>query len=118
VPGERDDTPARPPLSSRLLRSAPRDPSSGEPADDDVDGHFVPPPPPPLPEADRVTRLAWAALIGGPALIILAALFGIGLESWLAFTALCLFVGGFATLVARMRDTPSQDDGWDDGAVL
>ncbi len=28
------------------------------------------------------------------------------------------FLGGFATLVARMRDRPSQDDGWDDGAVL
>lgn len=106
--------PQRPPLSSRLLRSAPRE----DAPDDDVEGHFVPPPPPPLPEADRVTRLAWAALIGGPALIILASLFGIGLESWLAFTALCLFVGGFATLVARMRDQPSQDDGWDDGAVL
>lgn len=111
-----DEPPARPPLSSRLLRSTPRD---EEPTvEEDLEGHFVPPPPPPLPEADRVTRLAWAALIGGPTLIILAALFGIGLESWLAFTALCLFVGGFAVLVARMRDTPSQDDGWDDGAVL
>ena len=121
LPGDAKDGGAdRPPLSSRLVRRSPEPEPTGprdyvRPDDDD---HFVPPPPPPLPEADRVTRLAWAALLGGPTLIILAALVGIGLESWVALLAVVSFVGGFGTLVARMRERPRQDDGWDDGAVL
>ncbi len=105
----------RPPLSSRLLRSGADTPP---PPAEDPDDHFVPPPPPPLPEADRVTRLAWAALLGGPALLVLAALLGIALEGWVTVLAVGAFVGGFGTLVARMHDRPPQDDGWDDGAVL
>ena len=106
--------PRRPPLSSRLLRSGPDTPHPVE----DPEGHFVPPEPPPLPEADRVTRLAWAALLGGPALIMLATLLRIPLEGWVMVLAIGAFVGGFGTLVARMHDRPRQDDGWDDGAVL
>jgi hypothetical protein len=105
----------RPPLSSRLLRSGA---DTSPPPVEDPDDHFVPPPPPPLPEADRVTRLAWAALLGGPALLVLAALLGIALEGWVTVLAAGAFVGGFGTLVARMHDRPRQDDGWDDGAVL
>ena len=111
--------PARPRLSSRLVRSTNADPEPETPAyDDNPDDHFVPQPPPPLPEADRVTRLAWAAMVGGPSLIIVATLLGIGLEGWVALLALGGFLGGFGTLVSRMRDRPRQDDGWDDGAVL
>lgn len=105
----------RPPLSSRLLRSGA---DTSPPPVEDPDDHFVPPPPPPLPEADRVTRLAWAALLGGPGLLVLAALLGIALEGWVTVLAAASFVGGFGTLVARMHDRPRQDDGWDDGAVL
>jgi hypothetical protein len=108
----------RPPLSSRLVRRSPEPaPAAPDPLED-RDDHFVPPPPPPLPEADRVTRLAWAALIGGPTLLILAALFGVSLDSWVTLLALVSFLGGFATLVARMHDRPNDGDGWDDGAVL
>jgi hypothetical protein len=32
--------------------------------------------------------------------------------------AIVAFLGGFVTLVARMRDRAPHDDGWDDGAVL
>jgi hypothetical protein len=106
--------PPRPPLSSRLLRSGPDSPAPVE----DTEDHFVPPEPPPLPEADRVTRLAWAALLGGPALIVLATLLQIPLDGWVLVLALGAFIGGFGTLVARMHDRPRQDDGWDDGAVL
>jgi hypothetical protein len=28
------------------------------------------------------------------------------------------FVGGFVTLVARMKERPPTDSGWDDGAVV
>lgn len=108
------EAPVRPPLSSRLLRSAPPEPVEAP----DPDDHFVPEPPPPLPESDRVSRLAWAGLLGGPALIVLATLFGIGLEGWVLVAALAAFLGGFGTLIARMGDRRSDDDGWDDGAVL
>ena len=108
------DEPERPPLSSRLIRRAPEPVAT---PDDDVE-HFVPPEPPPLPETDRITRLAWAGLLGGPAIIVLAALLGIAIEGWVVVAALGAFLGGFATLVLRMADRRSDDDGWDDGAVL
>ena len=73
---------------------------------------------PPLPESDRVTRLAWAGLIGGPVLIMIAAVFGLSLGGWVLVAALAAFLGGFATLILRMGDRRSDDDGWDDGAVL
>ncbi len=118
-PLEPQEPPQRPRLSSRLVRRG-EDPEP-DPADapaDDPEDHFVPPPPPPLPQVDRTTRLAWAALLGGPLLILLSAILGIGLESWVVLLSLAGFLGGFATLVARMGDKPRQDDGWDDGAVL
>lgn len=108
----------RPRLSSRLIRRSDPAPEPAPEPDDEPDDHFVPEPPPPLPEADRVTRLAWAGLIGGPALIMLTAVLGIGLEGWVVVLALGGFLGGFGTLVARMRDRRDDDDGWHDGAVI
>jgi hypothetical protein len=109
-----EEQPERAPLSSRLIRRAP----DAVPPPEDPTEHFVPPEPPPLPESDRVTRLAWAGLLGGPAIIVLAALLGIAIEGWVVVAALGAFLGGFATLVMRMADRRSDDDGWDDGAVL
>jgi hypothetical protein len=84
-----------------------------EPADD----HFRPPPPPPLPDIDRIGRFAWAGALGGPAVLVLAALAGVRLEGWVGFLALVSFMAGFVTLVARMKDPPSDSDP-DDGAVV
>jgi hypothetical protein len=112
------EPPARPPLSSRLLRSRPHGEGPAAVEEDDSEGHFVPPPPPPLPEADRITRFAWVAMLGGPLLIVMSALLHIGLDSTIVLIALGAFLGGFVTLVARMRDRAPQDDGWDDGAIL
>jgi hypothetical protein len=79
---------------------------------------FVAPVPPPLPEGDRLTRLAWAALIGGPLLVIFSAILGLG-PAWLATLGLGGFIAGFITLVVRMPDSRNRDgDGWDDGAVV
>jgi hypothetical protein len=79
---------------------------------------FVAPVPPPLPEGDRLTRLAWAALIGGPLLVIFSAILGLG-PAWLATFGLGGFIAGFITLVMRMPDNRNRDgDGWDDGAVV
>ncbi len=92
----------------------PRDEARGDRGNDIDD--YVPPPPPPLPATDAITRLAWAAAIGGPILLVLSALFSLGTK--VTSLALAAFVGGFATLVARLPDRAGRDDGWDDGAVL
>ncbi|MFH8726082.1 hypothetical protein [Streptomyces termitum] len=91
---------------------------SGGSADE---GHFVPPEPPPLPEADTTTKFAWLAVVGGPVLMLLAVLLQWDMTWWL--TTLCVggFLGGFVTLVARMKGDDEDDDGYDDpgrGAVV
>lgn len=109
------EEPPRPPLSSRLVRSAPTPPPEDFHPILDHEEHFTPEPPPPLPEVDRYTRLAWAALVGGPALLVICALLGIGLQMWAVVASLLAFVGGFTALVVRMRDRHDDDD---DGAVV
>lgn len=93
---------------------------SGRKGDDGDEGHFVPPEPPPLPEADATTKFAWLGVVGGPVLMLLAVLLQWDMTWWL--TTLCVggFLGGFATLVARMKHD-DDDDGFDDpgrGAVV
>ncbi|WP_066362321.1 hypothetical protein [Herbidospora mongoliensis] len=91
---------------------------SGEDTVEEEDGdHYVPPPPPPLPKADLVTRVAWTALFGGPAYLLLAAMLKLPMDPWIVFTAVASFIGGFVALVVRMGDGPP-NDGWDDGAVI
>jgi hypothetical protein len=80
--------------------------------------HFEPPPPPPLPVPDTLGRFAWAAVIAGPLFLVIAALFGLDVSGWPGLLAVAAFVGGFVTLVARMKDRPETDLGDDDGAVV
>lgn len=82
------------------------------------EGHYVPPPPPPLPKLDVATKLAWVALFGGPAYLLVAAMANWHMEGWALFTAVAAFIGGFVALVVRMGEGPPNDSGWDDGAVL
>lgn len=82
------------------------------------EGHYIPPEPPPLPEVEPITRLAWIGLLGGPALLLVAAVLGWQLAGPIAFLAVGAFVAGFGTLVTRMKDRPPTDLGGDDGAVL
>lgn len=84
----------------------------------DAEDHFEPPPPPPLPTVDTVTRFAWAGALGGPAVLVLAALAGLPLAGWVGGLAVGAFMAGFVTLVARMQDRPPTDTGPDDGAVV
>ncbi|MFS4095459.1 hypothetical protein [Streptomyces sp. AF1A] len=116
--------PARAPGSSVVFAPGvgPRDHIAPEPTDDDFDeddeGHFVPPEPPPLPTADTTAKFAWLGVTGGPVLLLLAVLLGWDMTWWLATLAVGGFVGGFVTLVTRMR---TDDDGDDDpgrGAVV
>ncbi|MFE1954902.1 hypothetical protein ACFW9D_31045 [Streptomyces sp. NPDC059524] len=100
----------------------PRDYATAEPSDDDLDGddegHFVPPEPPPLPEADVTSKFAWLAVVGGPVLLLLSVLLGWDMTWWLATLCIGGFLGGFATLVARMQPGDDEDDDPGRGAVV
>jgi len=81
----------------------------------EAEAGYVPPPPPPLPETSVGTRFAWAAVLGGPALLFAAVLLGWHLADWMMLAAAVAFLGGFVALVARLGDRPDDDD---DGAVV
>ncbi|WP_406009437.1 hypothetical protein OG440_27415 [Streptomyces sp. NBC_00637] len=100
----------------------PRDHTAPEPSEDDFDGddegHFVPPEPPPLPAADTTAKFAWLGVIGGPLLLLLAVLLGWEMTWWLSTVGIGGFLGGFATLVMRMRTDDEEDGDPGRGAVV
>ncbi|MFC4468230.1 hypothetical protein ACFPH6_27450 [Streptomyces xiangluensis] len=100
----------------------PRDYKAPEPSEEDFDaddeGHFVPPEPPPLPAADTTAKFAWLAVLGGPLLLLLAVLLGWHMTWWLATLGIGGFVGGFGTLVLRMRPDDEDDEDPGRGAVV
>ncbi|MFF4419468.1 hypothetical protein ACFY04_01525 [Streptomyces sp. NPDC001549] len=101
--------------------SGPRDHSPAEPEDDDLtpadEGHFVPPEPE-LPPADTTSKFAWLAVVGGPVLLLLAVLLQWEMTWWLTTLGIGGFLGGFATLVARMQHDEDDDDDPGRGAVV
>jgi hypothetical protein len=97
--------------------AARKDKGAGGGADDD-EGHFVPPEPPPLPAADTTAKFAWLGVLGGPVLLLLAVLLGWEMTWWLTTLAIGGFLGGFATLVTRMRADDEEDDDPGRGAVV
>ncbi|MFI6683625.1 hypothetical protein [Streptomyces sp. NPDC050485] len=108
----------RPALGSSVVFApgvgGPRDFQPAEPADDDLDasdeGHFVPPEPPPLPEADATAKFAWLSVVGGPLLLLLAAIFSWDMTWWLTTLGVGGFLGGIGTLFARMQHDEDDDD--------
>ncbi|MEV6284828.1 hypothetical protein [Kribbella sp. NPDC051770] len=84
---------------------------------DDPHDHYVPPEPARGPKLDWISRAAWLGLIGGPLLLILAAVldFGTGRITLLGVVG---FMAGFLTLVIRMNDRLPPEDTPDDGAVV
>jgi hypothetical protein len=84
---------------------------------DDPHDHYIPPEPTRGPRLDWISRAAWLGLIGGPLLLVLAALldFGTGRITLLGVVG---FMAGFLTLVIRMNDRLPPDDTPDDGAVV
>ncbi|MBK3581243.1 hypothetical protein JHN63_47235 [Streptomyces sp. MBT65] len=92
--------------------------ASEEDFDEDDEGHFVPPEPPPLPEADVTAKFAWLGVIGGPILLLVAVLLGWDMTWWLATVGIGGFLGGFATLVMRMRTDDEDGDDPGRGAVV
>ncbi|MER8055747.1 MULTISPECIES: hypothetical protein [unclassified Streptomyces] len=100
----------------------PRDHRAPQASEDDFDeddeGHFVPPEPPPLDTGDATSRFAWLGVVGGPILLLVAVLLGWDMTWWLTTLGIGGFLGGFATLVARMRTDEDDDDDPGRGAVV
>lgn len=127
APEKAEDKPAKPlggsvSFAPGVGGGGPRDYNVAEPADDDLDetdeGHFVPPEPPPLPETDTTSKFAWLGVLGGPLLLLLAILLGWEMTWWLTTVCIGGFLGGFATLVMRMRTDDEDDDDPGRGAVV
>ncbi|MFD2120918.1 hypothetical protein ACFSNO_16875 [Streptomyces cirratus] len=95
----------------------PRDHTPAEPEDGDGEGHFVPPEPE-LPPADTTAKFAWLAVVGGPVLLLLAVLLQWEMTWWLTTLGIGGFLGGFATLVARMAHDDDAPDDPGRGAVV
>ncbi|MFI8274379.1 hypothetical protein ACIGBH_05590 [Streptomyces sp. NPDC085929] len=96
--------------------TGPRDHAPAEPDKKD-EGHFVPPEPE-LPPADTTAKFAWLAVVGGPVLLLVAVLLQWDMTWWLTTLGIGGFLGGFATLVARMSQGDDEDDDPGRGAVV
>ncbi|TCM50433.1 hypothetical protein [Kribbella sp. VKM Ac-2568] len=105
--------------SGLIVGDTDEDPPEEPPArrTEDPHDHYVPPEPPRGPKLDWISRAAWLGLLGGPVLLILAALldFGTGRITTIAVVG---FIAGFLTLVIRMKDRLPPDDTPDDGAIV
>jgi hypothetical protein len=106
----------RPTDRTRVVRPA-GDPRSYTPANED-DDRYLPAPLPPPARLDSISKGALAAVIGGPAYVLIVSL----ILHWTisptaAFIAVAAFIGGFVTLVVKHGDRQRRDDD-DDGAVL
>lgn len=86
-----------------------------EVADED---RFVPPPPPPLPNLSAADRLGWLGLVGGPVVLVAAAVFSLTLPTWITLIAALGFIGGFVSLVVRMDKGDDRLDDPDNGAQV
>jgi hypothetical protein len=80
--------------------------------------HFEPPEPPPMPEASSATKASWTLLIGGVLFLIARTLFQWDTYPWTFWVAVGAVVGGFVSLVARMRPVRDDYDDPDNGAVV
>ena len=90
-----------------------------EPAEERVDGGFVPPEPEPL-HLGVARTTAWVGVLGAPVLALLATIVVTATDwtvpHWFGWLLVVAFLGGFGYLVVTMpRD---RDDPWDDGARL
>jgi hypothetical protein len=118
------DEPTAPP-ASRIVRfsleRAPAEhlgPPPPSPAEAYLDEHFVPEPPPPLPRPAVATFWALVGLVGGLLVLVLAGILQWQLDPVVQTAAGFGILGGFATLIWRMREAPDDDDDGDDGAVV
>ncbi|MCX4749569.1 hypothetical protein OG455_29345 [Kitasatospora sp. NBC_01287] len=109
---------ARTTIAPSVTPAAPG-PRDWDAAEDPDEGHYIPPEPPPLPTGDTTAKFAWIAVLGGPALLLFDALVWGEVSGWPAWVGLTAFLGGFTTLVARMKDRdPDEPHDPHGGAVV
>jgi hypothetical protein len=86
---------------------------------DPAEDHYVPPPAPPVKYPSQpATRFAIVGIVLGlVALVVLPVLGHVPSQGVQVLGAISI-LAGLGTLIYRMRDRPSVDDGPDDGAVL
>lgn len=92
-------------------------PALADDRDDEPEEGFVPPVPPPAPRLPLPKRLAWLAVLGSPAVLVVALLVSAELPSLLGYALVVAFVGGFGHLVWTMQRSGERDP-WDDGAQV
>jgi hypothetical protein len=86
--------------------------------DDDEIAYRTPPPRPKRPPR-RARTLAWAAVLGGPVMLVLAMIAGIQLPRTVVLAAALIFVAAVIYLISQLPEHgPSHRDWPDDGAVL
>lgn len=101
-------------LSDRYDDAAP---TEEIPAVDEDDDHFVPPEPPPLPRPQPATIGAVLLFALGIVLLAIPNMIGFSEQYGLPLGLLSI-TGAIVWLVARLRQGPPTDSGWDDGAQL
>ncbi|WP_326552720.1 DUF308 domain-containing protein [Micromonospora sp. NBC_01813] len=84
---------------------------------DEPEEGYTPPPPPPLPQISPAAVLGVLAIIAGFILFVFPTVLPVdrGLAILLGFAGV---VGGFVTLIWRLRPDHDEDEGQDDGAVV
>ena len=97
--------------------AAPADPTPPPGGREEPEERFVPPTPPPAPRLPMPKRLAWLAVLGSPALLVLALLVSYDVPTLVGYGLVAAFVGGFAYLVATMQRADERNP-WDDGAQI
>ncbi|CAM5302583.1 hypothetical protein SVIOM342S_04486 [Streptomyces violaceorubidus] len=70
------------------------------------------------PTPTLTAKFAWLGVLGGPVLLLLAVVLGWDMTWWLTTLSIGGFLGGFATLVMRMRTGDEDDDDPGRGAVV
>ena len=119
--GDPPEPPDDPALDEVLQGPGPAGAGPGSTAastsDEEPEERFVPPVPPPAPRLPLPQRLAWFAVLGSPALLVVALLIAYDLPSLVGYALVAGFLGGFGYLVATMQ-RGDQRNPWDDGAQL
>lgn len=82
----------------------------------DAEDRFVPPPPPPLPRPSAPRALAWAGMLGTPALMVALAMVQVTIRPVWGAVMAAVFVTAFGYLVVTMDRSPRQP--WDDGSEV
>lgn len=85
---------------------------------DESQERYIPPPPPPLPRLRPVDQLAWLGVLGGPIVLLLAAVFTLPIPTWVELAAALGFVAGFVTLVVGLDNRSHDELDGDDGAQV